>query len=118
MAIWLNSRPIGTWVNIGTLARAPLVGGAPREIVEQVQWADWAPDGNSSAIVRDAGGLNRLEFPVGKTLYETGGWIGHPRVSPDGKYVAFLEHPIQGDDGGSVAMGDLTRKKTSFSGKF
>ncbi len=118
MAILLNSRPIGTWVNIGTLARAPLVGGAPREIVEQVQWADWAPDGNSVAIVRDAGGLNRLEFPVGKTLYETGGWIGHPRVSPDGKHIAFLEHPIQGDDGGSVTMVDLAGKKTSLSGKW
>ena len=118
MAILLNSRPIGTWVNIGTLARAPLVGGAPREIVEQVQWADWAPDGNNIAIVRDAGGLNRLEFPVGKTLYETGGWIGHPRVSPDGKYVAYLEHPTQGDDGGSVSVVDLAGKRTSLSGKF
>ncbi len=118
MAILLNSQPIGTWVNIGTLARAPLVGGAPREIVEQVQWADWSPDGNSIAIVRDAGGRNRLEFPVGKTLYETGGWIGHPRVSPNGKYVAFLEHPIQGDDGGSVTLVDLAGKKTSLSGKW
>jgi hypothetical protein len=73
MAVLLNSRAISTWSNVGTLARAPLIGGAPREIVEQVQWADWAPDGSSLAVVRDVGGRNRLEFPVGKVLYETGG---------------------------------------------
>jgi predicted Ser/Thr protein kinase len=29
----------------GTLARVPLVGGAPREILNDVEWADWSPDG-------------------------------------------------------------------------
>ncbi len=118
MAVLLNAHPVGTWVNLGTLARAPLVGGAPREVVEQVQWADWSPDGNNLAIVRDAAGKNRLEFPVGKVLYETGGWIGHPRVSPDGKHVAFIEHPTQGDDGGSIAVVDLDGKKTDLSGRW
>ena len=41
---------------MGTLARAPLVGGAPREVLEQVQWADWSADGTSLAVVRDMGG--------------------------------------------------------------
>ena len=72
LAVLLNSQAIGTWVNTGTLARAPLVGGAPREVLEQVHWADWSPDGNSLAIVRDMEGQNRLEFPVGKVLYKTG----------------------------------------------
>src|SRR6202046_4219593 len=39
MAVLLNSKAIGTWVNMGTLARAPLVGGAPREVLEHAQWA-------------------------------------------------------------------------------
>ena len=117
MAVLLGSHPIGTWVSVGTLARAPLAGGAPREVVDQVQWADWAPDGNNVAIVRDVGGRNRLEFPPGKVLYETGGWIGHMRVSPKGTYIAFLDHPIQGDDSGSVAVVDLQgQKKTLSSG--
>ena len=115
MAVLLGAHPIGTWVSVGTLARAPLAGGAPREVVDQVQWADWAPDGNNVAIVRDVGGRNRLEFPPGKVLYETGGWIGHMRVSPKGDYIAFLDHPIQGDDSGSVAIVDLQGKKRTLS---
>ena len=82
----------------------PLAGGAPREILEGVQWADWSPDGTNLAVVRDVGGRNRLEFPIGKVLYEAGGWISHPRISPKGDWVAFIDHPVQGDDGGSVAV--------------
>jgi len=118
MAVLLNSKAIGTWVNMGTLARAPLVGGAPREVLEQVQWADWGADGNSLAVVRDLGGRNRLEYPIGKPLYETGGWIGHPRVSPKGDLIAFIDHPTQGDDSGSLAVVDLAGKKKSLSGEW
>jgi serine/threonine protein kinase/Tol biopolymer transport system component len=118
MAVLLNSKAIGTWVNMGTLARAPLVGGAPREVLEQVQWADWSADGTSLAVVRDLGGRNRLEFPIGKPLYETGGWIGHPRVSPKGDQIAFIDHPVQGDDSGSLALVDLNGNKRSLSGEW
>ena len=115
MAVLLNAASIGTWVTMGTLARAPLVGGAPREVLEQVQWADWAPDGSGLAIVRDYNGQNRLEYPVGKVLYETGGWIGHPRFSPQGDKIAFLDHPVQGDDRGTLAVVDLQGKKKVLS---
>ncbi len=115
MAVLLNSKALGTWVSMGTLARAPLVGGAPRELLEQVQWADWSPDGNSLAVVRDFGGRNRLEFPIGKPLYETGGWIGHPRVSPKGDLIAFIDHPVQGDDRGTIAVVDLSGHKKNLS---
>jgi hypothetical protein len=111
MAVLLNAAAIGTWVTMGTLARAPLVGGAPREVLEHVQWADWAPDGTSLAVVRDYNGQNRLEYPIGKVLYETGGWISHPRFSPQGDKIAFLDHPVQGDDSGSLAVVDLQGKK-------
>jgi eukaryotic-like serine/threonine-protein kinase len=116
MAVLLDSHLTGTWVAEGTLARAPLIGGAPRAVTEQVQWADWSPDGFSLAIVRDVGGRNRLEYPSGKVLYETGGWIGHPRVSPSGDLVAFVDHPIQGDDGGAIAVVDASGKKETLSG--
>jgi serine/threonine protein kinase/Tol biopolymer transport system component len=115
MAVLLNSKALGTWVSMGTLARAPLVGGAPREVLEQVQWADWSADGNSLAVVRDFGGRNRLEFPIGKSLYETGGWIGHPRVSPKGDLIAFIDHPVQGDDRGTLAVIDLAGHKKNLS---
>src|SRR5579871_75101 len=111
MAVLLGSKAVGTWVSMGTLARAPLSGGAPREVLEQVQWADWAPDKGELVVVRDFGGQNRLEYPVGKPLYQTGGWISHPRVSPNGNYIAFADHPLQGDDSGSLAIVDLAGTK-------
>jgi eukaryotic-like serine/threonine-protein kinase len=111
MALSLGSHPVGTWISVGTLARAPLAGGAPRPVLEDVEWADWSPDGNSLAVVRNVGGHDRLEFPIGKVLYETsGGWISYPRVSPKGDFVAFMDHRNQGDDGGSVAVVDLAGK--------
>jgi Tol biopolymer transport system component len=57
----------------------------------------------------------RLEFPLGQVLYEADGWIGNPRVAPDGKKVAFVDHPQTGDDGGLVAVVDLAGKKTNLS---
>jgi Tol biopolymer transport system component len=115
MALSLGSYPVGTWVNIGTLARAPLAGGAPREILNGVQWADWSPDGNAMAVVRDVEGRNRLEYPIGKVLYETAGWISHPRIAPNGERIAFIDHPLQGDDGGSVAIVDLSGHSRTLS---
>ncbi|MGB9235851.1 MAG: protein kinase [Terriglobales bacterium] len=115
MAVLLNSKALGTWVTMGTLARAPLVGGAPREVLEQVQWADWSADGNNLAVVRDLGGRNRLEFPIGKPLYETGGWVGHPRVSPSGDLIAFIDHPVQGDDRGTIAVVDSAGHKRNLT---
>jgi len=118
MAVLLNSKATGTWVNMGTLARAPLVGGAPREVLEHVQWADWSADGSNLVVVRDFGGRNRLEYPIGKPLYETGGWIGHPRFSPKGDLIAFIDHPVQGDDSGSLAVIDLAGNKKTLSGEW
>jgi len=115
MAVLLDSKAIGAWVSMGTLARAPLAGGAPREVLEQVQWADWSPDGTKFLVVRDAGGMNRLEYPIGTTLYQTGGWIGHPRISPKGDMIAFADHPIQGDDSGSLSVVDLEGHKKSLT---
>ena len=115
MLVLLGSRQAGNWIYSGTLARVALAGGAPREILDEVQWADWAPNADSLAVVRDMGGRNRLEFPIGKVLYETVGWISHPRISPKGDRIAFLDHPVPGDDLGLVAVVDLAGSKRTLS---
>ena len=43
-----------------------------------------------------------MEYPLGKILYRTAGWISDLRVSPRGDAVAFMEHPVRSDDGGLV----------------
>ncbi len=119
IALSLGSRFIGSFTRSGTLARATMAGGsAPRELLEEVQWADWSPDGGSIAVVRDSGVKNRLEYPIGRTFFETDGWIANPRVSPDGAQIAFLDHPTRGDNGGSVAIVDAAGKKKTISGLF
>jgi Tol biopolymer transport system component/predicted Ser/Thr protein kinase len=115
MALSLRSHPIAQFLYSGTLARVPLVGGAPREVMENVEWADWSPDGSTLAIVRQEQGRHRLEFPPGNLLYEADGWIGHLRISPKADTVAFIDHPQLGDDGGAVATVDLAGKKTILS---
>jgi Tol biopolymer transport system component len=115
MALSLGSHPVAQFLYSGTLARVPLVGGAPREILEDVEWADWSPDGSNLAIARQEQGRHRLEFPLGKVLYQADGWIGHIRISPKADMVAFIDHPQLGDDGGAVAMVDLAGKKTTLS---
>jgi hypothetical protein len=78
-------------LRFGTLARVPLGGGAPRELIGDVIDADWSPDGDGLAVVRFVSGKNKLEYPIGKTLYETTAWLYRPRISPDGTWVAFQE---------------------------
>ena len=75
MALSLGSHPRAQFLYAGTLARVPLVGGAPREIRENVEWADWSPDGSTLAIAREVEGRERLEFPPDKVLYQADGWI-------------------------------------------
>jgi hypothetical protein len=114
MALSLERRRIGTFVGTGVLARVPLAGGAPRPVQEDVQAAEFAPDG-SLAIVRSVGGRNRLEFPIGTVLYETAGWVSHPRFSPSGDRIAFLDHTVWGDDGGHVTVVDLKGRARTLS---
>ncbi|HZR64113.1 MAG TPA: winged helix-turn-helix domain-containing protein [Terriglobales bacterium] len=108
---------LGVWPErtFGTLARVPIGGGAPRELLQNAGAADWSPDGQL-AIVREVDGKSRLEFPIGKILYENSGWISSPRFSPRGDRIAFLDHPIAPDDRGSVVMVDLNGNKTVLSG--
>ena len=66
----------------GTLARASLAGGLPRQLAEGVLAADWLPDGSEMAAVITRGGRDLLESPIGRTLYDPSpGHITHIRVS-------------------------------------
>ena len=115
MAVAQSATPEFITTLRGTLGQVPLTGGSPRQIAEDIDWADWAPDGGSLAIVRDMAGRQRLEFPVGHVLYQTTGWISHPRVSPKGDQVAFLDHPTYMDDRGVVSVVDLAGQKRVLS---
>jgi eukaryotic-like serine/threonine-protein kinase len=99
----------------GTLARAPLSGGAPRELFKDAVAADWSPDGSQLAVARFENGKCRLEYPIGTPLYETIGFIDHLRFSPQGDAIAFLDHPVLGDDRGSVALVDLQGNKRTLT---
>ncbi len=105
LAICLGRRVQWGFEGYGTLARVPLGGGAPRELLENVGDADWGPDG-SLAVARDTGLLRRLEFPIGKVLYETAGWITHVRIAPDARRVLFLDCPARGDNVGTATIVD------------
>jgi serine/threonine protein kinase len=85
--------------DVGTLARVPFGGGAPREVLEGVSGADWGPDGESLAVVRALAGKFRLEYPIGTVLYETEKRPPMmPRVSADGKLVAFFDFDVEVGD--------------------
>jgi len=119
MAVSLERASAGGFQRTGKLAQLSVSGGAaPRDILEDVEWADWSPDGKSLVVVRSSGGRMRLEYPIGKPLYETSGWISHPRVSPSGDAVAFIDHPVLADDGGSVALVDLSGRKKMLTEPF
>jgi eukaryotic-like serine/threonine-protein kinase len=91
----------------GMLATSPLAGGSPREVLSDVRWADWSPDGKL-AVVHSAENHSRLEYPVGNVIYQSGGWISHIRFSPQGDKIAFMDHPALWDDRGAVSVVDLT----------
>jgi eukaryotic-like serine/threonine-protein kinase len=89
----------------GTLARAPLAGGSPREVLEDVPWADWDAHGEL-AVVHHAKDRDRIEYPIGHVLYQSKGWVSHLRFSPQADKIAFMDHPSLWDDRGSVCVID------------
>jgi len=102
----------------GPLAAAPGSGSAPRDLLENVSCADWAPQGSMLAVVRRIGGEDRLEMPPGQVLLKTSGWFGDVRVSPDGGHIAFSEHSVEKDDRGNVAVVDTAGRKATLTSEF
>src|SRR5579863_3794431 len=110
MGISLCMHHTMNWMTSGTLAEVSLTGGAPRPLLDSVCDGDMSPDGKRMAIVRCSGAVETLEFPSGKVLFRTSGYISSVRVSPDGAAIVFADHPVLGDDRGFVTLVDLQGK--------
>jgi serine/threonine protein kinase len=106
LALSLSRHFISSFDSTGTLADVSLSGGVPREVLERIEWADWAPDGQARAIVRRAESTDQLEFPIGTTIFRTAGWVGRPRFSPDGSRITYEDHPYLGGDNGDIVIAD------------
>ncbi|MGI8961281.1 MAG: protein kinase domain-containing protein [Bryobacteraceae bacterium] len=99
----------------GVLARVPLSGGAPRALENRITFADWSPDGREMAVVRETDQGQQIEYPIGTALYRTSGALSVPRVSPTGDQIAFIEHRIASDDGGTVGIVDRRGHKKTLT---
>jgi Tol biopolymer transport system component len=115
LAVLVRAKFIQHRLFTGTLARMPMGGGAPREILADVRDADWAPSGTDLAIIHRAAGKDRLEYPIGKVLYQSAGYLSDVRFSRAGDRIAFFEHPLQWDDRGGVAVVDLNGKHRTLT---
>ena len=116
MAVSLHPVDISSFAQSGTLARVPLAGGAPREVVDNVFWADWTPDGQSLAVVhRSPNGVMHLEFPAGNAIYEPRGRVSHVRFSLLGDWLAIADHVSNDDDGRIVIIDPHGNRKASSS---
>ncbi len=93
--------------NLGTLARVPLAGGMPREIAESVLTADWSPDGQSMAIIRQQGEEIRVEYPIGTRALQ------HAALRTRRAHLAGRQAP--GDPGAVEAASGSWRSSTTRS---
>jgi eukaryotic-like serine/threonine-protein kinase len=116
LAVILRRRFLSGFETAGTLARVALNGGAPRELADDVTDADWSPDGQQLAVTRPEAGQWRLEYPIGKVLATSPGWMDLPRISPDGRRLAFADHPQRGDSLGRVVVIDTAGRRLFQSG--
>jgi eukaryotic-like serine/threonine-protein kinase len=116
LALLLGNHLRGLWPR-GTLARVPLAGGAPREMLEDITFADWSPDGKELAVVRLGVEKDRLEYPVGNVILEaTASELSFARVSPRGDAVAVFDHDSY--FGGSVVIVDRSGRTKYRSPEF
>lgn len=117
MLVLRKQKPVFAYARAGELDRMPISGGGPRPVTDDVQDAAWAPDG-AIILARYANQRYRLEYPPGKILFETTGFVRAPRISPKTGEVAFLYHPVLGDDGGSVALLDRAGRMREISPRY
>jgi tRNA A-37 threonylcarbamoyl transferase component Bud32 len=118
LALLLHPRIVGLWIHQGTLARAPLAGGSPREVLDDVIDADWSPDGTDLAVIHVADdGHSRIEFPIGRVLYdpEPPTWLSTLRVSTGGHGIVFFEHKVANDNQGDVRLIDARGSVSTLS---
>ncbi|HEY8055189.1 MAG TPA: protein kinase [Terriglobales bacterium] len=108
-AVILNAKHLSGFAQVGTLARMPLSGGAPKPMLADVEDATYNPRRGDLAITRFDRATSQyvLEYPIGHELYHAA-WISSPRFSRDGRRIGFLEHEGLGDDQGTVDVVDLS----------
>jgi eukaryotic-like serine/threonine-protein kinase len=118
LALALHGNPVHREISNATLARSPLVGGTPHEVLEDVRAADFGPQGDLAVAHRSdvSTSRDRLEYPIGKVLFQSTGWISDIRFSPAGEKIAFMNHPAAWDDRGSLCMVDLAGHLITLSG--
>ena len=116
LVLRISNRSIG-YAATGTLSQSPLSGTASRRAPRRRRGRRLVARRNATwpSCARRTGATG-WSIRSGKVLYETTGYISHPRVSPKADAVAFLDHPIFGDDRGSVAIVDLAGKKKTLTG--
>ncbi len=116
ISIDVQSRSLD-YMRAGVLARVSLNGEAPRQLLTDVVGADWNAAGTELVVIRAVDGKNRVEYPPGRVLYSSDGWLSHPRMSPRGQ-IAFIEHPFFGDTRGLVMLVDAAGKVTRLTAEF
>jgi len=99
----------------GTLAQVSVGADAPRDLLDNVEDADWAPGQDALAVVHVVNGQTRIEYPVGKVLYQTPGWVSSLRFAPSGDRLSFIDHNLLGDDGGTISLVDLKGNKSDLT---
>ena len=98
--------PDGSWVlfiHNRAAYRIPSLGGEPRRLLDNVEDADWSPDGREIAFVRLAtGGKNGTDIGVASVPDGASRIIHHveneelraPSWSPDGSTIALVAQPV------------------------
>ncbi len=116
IAVLLDPKELAAFLAPGTLARTTDVSSAPKPEIENIQAADFTPDGTALAVVRyvPADEMCQLEYPIGKVLLRDRS-IDNLRFSPNGDYLAFITHGNAGDDRGTVVILRRTGEKVAAS---
>jgi len=116
LAVALAPNGVTQFLLPGTLARTTQLSGAPKPEIENIQAADFTPDGSELAIVRylPDDRMCQLEYPIGKVLHRAAN-IDALRFSPDGRYLALITHDNADDDRGTVIILRKTGEKVAAS---
>ena len=89
----------------GDLVRGTPQGGSLEPLADGVTAADGSAAG-LVAVVRRLDGHYRLEAPLGTVRTETSGWMDSLRISPSGRWIAYVDHPSS-SSGGVLSLLDL-----------
>jgi Tol biopolymer transport system component len=115
LAVALTPQAITTLLAPGNLARTT-GSSAPKPEIENIQAADFTPDGSALAIVRyvPSDFTCQIEYPIGKVLFRER-LVDDLRFSPNGKYLAFIAHTNPSDDRGTVMIIRTSGEKVATS---